>query len=111
EDLVKAVTVLRVAVTDEESKLMLLAELHEEISCLLSDPGVVRVRRAGEVLDPPGCQGDKEQHLDPLQERRPDGEEVAGEHACRLRPQERPPRGLSSFRRRRKPGLQQRLPN
>ncbi len=71
---------------------MLVAELHREVARLLSDPASVRVRAAGDVLDPPGRERDEEEDVDPPQKDGLDGEEVAGEHARRLRSQEGSPR-------------------
>jgi Integrase core domain len=67
--------------------------------------------RASEVLDPPGCERDEEEGVDPLQERRLDGEKVAGEHAARLRAQERPPGNRPSLRCRRESCFEQHLPH
>ena len=111
EDLVEGVAELRVAIMDEEPERLLVAELHDEVARLLGDPAAVRVRGAGEVLDPPGRERDEEEHVDPLQERGLDGEEVAGEHARRLRSQEGTPRRMRSLRRRRETGLEQHLPH
>jgi hypothetical protein len=85
EDLVEGVAELRVAVVDEESERVLVAELHEQVARLLGDLACVRVRAAGDVLDPPGSERDEEEHVDPLQEDGLDREEVAGEHDRRLR--------------------------
>jgi hypothetical protein len=91
EHFVECVAELRVAVVDEKAERLLVVEPHDQVARLLGDPAAVRIRRAGDVLDPSRCERDKEQDVDPLQERGLDGEEVAGEHARRLRSQERPP--------------------
>jgi hypothetical protein len=75
EDLVEGVGELRVAIMDQEPKRSLFADVHDQVEGLLGDPGVVGVRGAGEVLDPPGCERDEEQHVDPLQERGLDRQE------------------------------------
>src|SRR5713101_5693195 len=67
EDFVEGVTELRVAIMDEEPKLLLLAELHDQIAGLLDDPAAVRVCGAGDVLDTPVRERDEEEHVDPLQ--------------------------------------------
>jgi hypothetical protein len=85
EDLVEGAAELRVAIVDEEPEGVLFAELHHEVARLLGDPASVRVRAAGDVLDPPGCLRDEEEDVDPLQEDGLDREEVAGEDARRLR--------------------------
>jgi hypothetical protein len=53
----------------------------------------------------------KNRHVDPLQKRRLDGEEVASEDGAGLRSQERPPRGRRSLGRRRETSLSQYLPH
>src|SRR6266540_2207778 len=79
------------AAEDEESDGVLVAELHGEVARLRGDPVPIRVRRASHVLDPPRRERDEEQDVDPLQEDGLDREEVAGEHARRLRSQEGSP--------------------
>src|SRR5262249_51190026 len=53
EDLIEAVAELRVTIVNEEPERLLLTELHDEVAGLLGDPVSVRVRRTGDVLDPP----------------------------------------------------------
>jgi len=89
EHLVEGVAELRVSIADEKPEPRLVAELHHEVAGLLGDPAPVRVRRAGDVLAPPCFERDEEQHVDPLQECRFDGEGIACEHGRRLRAQER----------------------
>src|SRR5437588_2608005 len=50
------------------------------------------VGRASDELDLAGGEREEEEHVDPLQRERLDGEEVAGEHAGSLLAQERAPR-------------------
>jgi hypothetical protein len=64
EDLIEGVAELRVAVVDEEPERLLLTQLHDEVASLLGDPVSVRVRRAGDVLDPPCRERDEEQDVD-----------------------------------------------
>src|SRR5438105_11126897 len=109
EDFVEGVAELRVAIVDEEPERLLAAELHDEVARLLGDPAAVRVRAAGDVLDPPGRERDEEEDVDPLQEDRLDGQEVAGEHAHRLRSQEGSPRRMRSLWCRLETSLQQHL--
>jgi hypothetical protein len=92
EDLVESVAELRVAIMDEEPERLLVAELHDEVARLLGDPASVRVRAADEVLDPSGRERDEGEDVDPLQEDGLDRQEVAGEHARRLRSEEGSPR-------------------
>ena len=111
EDLVEGVAEFRVAVVDEEQEGMLVTDLHDEVARLLGDPAPVAIRSAGDVLDPPPCQRDEEQHVDPLQEGSLDGEEVAGKHARRLRSEERGPRRMAPLRRRLKPFFKEHFPH
>ena len=79
---------------------MVVAELQDKVARLLCDPASVRLRGGGDVLDPPRCERDEEQHVDPLQEGGLDGEEVAGKHARALRAQKRTPGRMAPLRRR-----------
>jgi len=54
---------LRVAIVDEEPERLLVAELYDEVARLLGDPVSVRVRAAGEVLDPSGRERDEEEDV------------------------------------------------
>src|SRR5919201_3578060 len=74
EDLVEGVAELRVAVVDEKPERLLVAELHDQVAGLLDDPAAIRIRGAGDVLDPPRRERDEEQDIDPLQEGRLHGE-------------------------------------
>src|SRR5262249_54206476 len=87
-----------VAVVYEKPEWLLVAELHDQVAPLLGDPASVGMRRAGDVLDPPGRERDEEEHVDPLQAGGFDGEKVAGDHARRLRSQEGSPRRARSLR-------------
>ena len=109
EDLVEGVAELGVAIVDEEPERLLVAELHDEVARLLGDPASVRIRAAGDVLDPSRRERDEEEDVDPLQEGGLDREEVAGEHARRLRSQEGSPRRTRSLRRRLETCLEQHL--
>src|SRR5439155_25356140 len=100
---------LPVAIMDEKPERLLVAELHNEVSRLLGGPTAVRIRRAGDVLDPSRRQRDEEEDVDPLQEGGFHGEKVAGEHARRLRSQERSPRRAGSLWRRLQTRLEQHL--
>src|SRR5262249_61245197 len=61
EHFVECVAELRVAVVDEKAERVLVAEPHDQVARLLSDPAAVRTRRAGDVLDPSRCERDEEQ--------------------------------------------------
>src|SRR5262249_9613465 len=56
--------------------------------CAPTGPLTVRIGRDSCEADASGCEFDEEQDVEPLQEERVDGEEVALEDARRLRPQE-----------------------
>src|SRR6266542_6111987 len=107
--LVERVAELGVAIMDEESERLLVRELHGEVARLLGEPASVRVRAAGDVLDPPGRERDEEEEIDPLQEDGSDGQEVAGERARCLRSQEGSPRRMRSLWRRLEARLEQHL--
>jgi hypothetical protein len=68
EDLVEGVRKLRVAVVDEETEGVLVAELHDVVARLLRHPASVGIRGGGDVLDPARRERDEEQHVDPLEE-------------------------------------------
>jgi hypothetical protein len=53
-------------VVDEEPERLLVAQLHHEVARLLRHPTSIRIRRARDVLDPPGRKRDEEQNVDPL---------------------------------------------
>src|SRR6059058_2805809 len=84
EDLVERVAELGVAIMDEEPERLLIVELHDEVARLLGEPASVRIRAAGEVLDPSRRERDEEEDIDPLQEDGLDREEVTRKHARRL---------------------------
>src|SRR5438045_2924087 len=65
EDLIEGVAELRVAIVDEESEGVLVAELDGEVARLLGDPASVRLRGASDVLNPPRCERDEEENVDP----------------------------------------------
>jgi hypothetical protein len=92
KDLVERAAEFRVAIMDEEPERLLILKLHDEVARLLGDPAAVRVRAAGDVLDPSRRERDEEEDIDPLQEDGLDRQEVAGEDARRLRSQEGSPR-------------------
>src|SRR5262249_24759921 len=109
EDLVEGVAELAVAIVDQEPERLLVAELHDEVPRLLRGPAAVRIRGAGDVLDPPRRERDEEEHVDPRQVDGTDREEVAGEHAPRLRAQKRAPRGMRPLWSRWQPCIEQHL--
>src|SRR5438067_7374169 len=61
------------------------------------DPASVRIRAAGDVLDPSGRERDEEEDVDPTQEDGLDRQEVAGQHARRLRSEEDSPSRAGSL--------------
>src|SRR5712691_4846250 len=112
EDLVELACELAVAVTDQKPRLdVLIAKLHQQVARLLGHPATVRVGRDPGDADAPGRKFDEEQHVEPLEEERVDGEEVALEDAPRLRTQELRPTLLKPFRRRLNPRISQDRPD
>jgi hypothetical protein len=78
EDLVELASELAVPVTDQKPwPDVLLVELHQQIARLLGNPTTVRVGRDPGDPDTPGRQLDEEQNIEPPEEERVDGEEVA----------------------------------
>jgi hypothetical protein len=51
---------------DEKPKRLLIAELHHQVARLLGNPSTVRIGGARDVFDPPRCQRDEVQDVDPL---------------------------------------------
>jgi hypothetical protein len=83
EHLVESGGELAVAIVDQETHP--LKQVGEaEAARLLDDPGSGRVRRAAGEVDASATELDEEQHVEAMQRHRLDGEEVAGEQACRL---------------------------
>jgi hypothetical protein len=54
-------------------------------------PDAVRVARAGQVLDPAAADADEDEHVQPPQQHRVDGETVASERRRGVLAQKRPP--------------------
>src|SRR5215218_5275715 len=108
EDFVEGVAELLVAIVDEESESLVVSQLHDEVACLLRDPGTIWACGAGDVLDPACCERDEEEDVEPLEEHRLDreGSQASALAACCRR--KRPPR-LCSLRRRRQTGTDQHL--
>jgi len=103
EDVIEAAAEFRVAIVDEEAgRLLAIIESHQQVPCLLGDPGACRLRRAGHELDPAALERDEEEHVDPFQPGGLDGEEITGERRRRVLAEEVPPGELVSLRRRRK---------
>jgi hypothetical protein len=101
EDIVEAAGEPRIPVAERKSScLSSLRDYNEQVAGLLDDPGAIRVGRHAGQVDPPGIQFDEEQHLQPSQPDRVDGEEVACHDPGGLPALERPPgRGRSPGRR------------
>jgi hypothetical protein len=68
-----------------------VAEVYQEVACLLGDPCFVRVRRDAQEVDAAGGVLHDEQHVEPVEEQCVGAEEVGGEYALGLRAQELPP--------------------
>jgi hypothetical protein len=107
EDLIEPAAELRIAIVDQKPERLLIAELHHQVASLLRCPAAVGGRATGDVLDPSRRQRNEEQHVDPLQERGLNGEEVAGQRSRRLLAHERSPRQPRPLRCWREAGLDQ----
>src|ERR1035437_6202454 len=99
QELVNPAAELRIAIMDQQPKRLVIAELHHQVARLLRRPDAVRVRRARDVLDPSPRKRDEEKHVDALQERSLNGQEVAGQRGRRLLTQEHTPRQAGPLRR------------
>ena len=85
EDGVEVAGELAIAVADQEAKRSLsLLERPGELARLLGDPWSGGVGGAAGEMDAPATQLDEEEHVQPLQRDRLDGEKVDCEHALRL---------------------------
>jgi hypothetical protein len=85
---------LAVAISDQAPELSrAVAEVHQQVPCLLGDPGSGRVRGDAEQVHAAGGMLDHEQDVEPVQQQRVDAEEVRGENAVCLRAQEFCPAG------------------
>jgi hypothetical protein len=61
-----------------------LIEVHQQVPGLVGHPGTGRMRRHPNHMDLAGGDLHEEQHVDPLEEHRVDGEEIAGQDRVRL---------------------------
>jgi len=87
EDRVEVARERAIAIADQEAKRSSsLLERPGELARLLGDPWSGRVGGAAGEVDAPATQLDEEEHVQPLQRDRLDGEEVDCEHALRLCP-------------------------
>jgi hypothetical protein len=92
EDVVEGAGELRVSIANKEAHSSAPLAQHEaQVAGLLGNPSPIRVGGHAGQVDPPGSQLDEEQHIQPPQPHRVDGEEVAGDDPGGLLAQERPP--------------------
>ena len=112
EDLVELAGELAVAVADRNrGRDAFVVELHQQVARLLGHPAAVRVGRDPGEVDAAGRELDEEQDVEPLQEERVDGEEVALENARRLLAEKLGPARLEPPRRGLDPRLLQDRPD
>jgi hypothetical protein len=79
DDGVKAGDELGVSIADQETQLVNpITEIHQQIASLLGHPRPGRVGRDARQVHPAGAQFEEEQDVEPLEEYRVNGEEVAG---------------------------------
>jgi len=94
-----------VSVAQDEAYLPTsLAKHQQQVAGLLGDPGTVGVGGHPGQVDPAGVEFDEEQHVQPAQPHRIDGEEVTGDDPGGLLAQEHPPRRGRGSRCRVQPG-------
>jgi hypothetical protein len=83
---------LGIPVADQElESCHALAEVHQQISRLLSHPGSARVRSDSKKMHAAGSVLHEEQHIQPLAQQRVDAEKVGGDNALCLGSQELSP--------------------
>jgi hypothetical protein len=99
EDPVEGAAVLAVAVANQEADAA-LAEVETEVAGVLGHPLAGRIPRATGEPDATARVLDEEEHVQAAEQDRLDREEVAGDDAGRLRPQELAPAGAGPTRRR-----------
>jgi len=88
EDGVEVARELAVAGADQKAQRRSpLLERPADLAGLLRHPRAGRIRHAAAQVDAPAGELDEEEHVQPLQRDRLDGEEIDGEHALGLRPQ------------------------
>ena len=82
----------------EANASTLFVQHQQQVAGLLGGPAAIRMGGDAGQMDPPGLQFDEEQHLQPSQPDRVDGEAVAGHDPGSLLAQERlPGRGRPSW--------------
>ena len=85
---------LAVAVPDQKPELgCAVAEVHQKVARLLGHPGTMGVGSDSQDVGATGRLFDHKQHIQPLEQQGVDTEEVRGENAPGLHPQELPPAG------------------
>jgi hypothetical protein len=88
---------LGVAILDQEGELRCaVAQVHQQVPCLLSDPGTAGVRCDTQEVDAAGGVLDDEQDGPPLEQQGVDAEEVGGEDAVGWGGQELSPGGTAA---------------
>src|ERR1035437_1838580 len=105
QDRVERAAELRVPVADEEpDRAAATIEHHGKVPRLLRHPRRVRVCGRGAHVDPPAAELDEHEDVQRPEPGGLDGEEVAGDDAIRLRPEELGPRWARAPRCRTEPG-------
>ena len=99
-DIVECPGELGVPVADQKPERRGPIKRGDNVAGLLGNPRTSRVGGDPSQVHPPAAQFDDEQHLQPLQEHRVDGEEVARHDPGGLLAQERPPSRWSASGRR-----------
>src|SRR6266516_5605453 len=110
EDGVEVACELAISVADQKAqRRSSLPERPADLAGLLRHPCAGRIRRAAAQVDAPAGELDEEEHVQPLQRDRLDGEEIDGEHALGLRPQKGRPGESGALAGRAEPRLPQDL--
>jgi len=94
EDGVEGGGELRVAISNEElDRCCPFRQVVAKVAGLLGDPARDRIGRHPCEVDPTGVVVDEEQHVEPPEQHSIDAEEVTGDQALGLGPEELSPRG------------------
>ena len=107
QQLIEGAGELGIAIVDEEAHMLVpIVEIHEQVTRLLADPGAGGVGRNRDVLNAARGKRDEDQHVVAPKADSLHSEEVDGQNAFRLGPQEGTPARLAAPWGRRQAGTQ-----
>ena len=112
EEAVEGAGELRITVVDQKPhSLAAVVAIHQQVARLLSHPRRIRTTRTGEILDPARPNRDEEEHVQPPQPDRLDGEEIASQHCLSVLAEKSAPGGPGPLRRWRDTGAREHVPH